>query len=77
MSLVKAELGESWGLGKWCSALVDGCVGEGCVGDGYVRDGESEGGGSGEGEGSCEWEGEDVILEGKVEGLETSSIVGN
>ncbi|GKG51231.1 hypothetical protein Tco_0541615, partial [Tanacetum coccineum] len=27
--------------------------------------------------GSCEWEGEDVILEGEVEGSETSSIVGN
>ncbi|GKE87884.1 hypothetical protein Tco_1565359 [Tanacetum coccineum] len=39
--------------------------------------GEGEGEGKGEGEGEGEWEGKDVILEGEVEGLETSSIVGN
>ncbi|GKB64073.1 hypothetical protein Tco_0920259 [Tanacetum coccineum] len=30
--------GESWGVGKWCSALGDGCVGDGCVGDGCAGD---------------------------------------
>ncbi|GKG29549.1 hypothetical protein Tco_0419447, partial [Tanacetum coccineum] len=58
--------GESWGVGKWCSAPGK-CEGEG----------SGEGEGLGEGEGSGEWEGEDVILEGEVEGSETPSIVGN
>ncbi|GKG53790.1 hypothetical protein Tco_0555190, partial [Tanacetum coccineum] len=31
--------GESWGVGKCCSALGDGCVGDGCVRDGCVGDG--------------------------------------
>ncbi|GKG20820.1 hypothetical protein Tco_0380621, partial [Tanacetum coccineum] len=57
--------GESWGEGKWCSAPGDGCVDDGYVGDGCV------------GKGSGEWEGDDVILEGEVEGSKTSSIVGN
>ncbi|GKF22146.1 hypothetical protein Tco_0074468, partial [Tanacetum coccineum] len=61
MSLVKQNC-ESWGVGKWCSALVDGCIGDGYAGDGCVGDGCV-----GKCEGSCEWEGEDVILEGEVE----------
>ncbi|GKD80638.1 hypothetical protein Tco_1347477 [Tanacetum coccineum] len=74
------------GVGRWCSAPGDGCVGAGYVGDGCVGDGcvgacvgEGECSGEWEGEGECsgEWEGKDVILEGEVEGSVTSSIVGN
>ncbi|GKF77182.1 hypothetical protein Tco_0229652, partial [Tanacetum coccineum] len=60
--------GESWGVGRWCSA-------PGCVSDGYVVGvGSGEGEGVGKGECSGEWEGEDVILEGEVEGSVISII---
>ncbi|GKD99688.1 hypothetical protein Tco_1387672, partial [Tanacetum coccineum] len=54
-------------VGDGC--LGDGCVGESYVGEGYVGDGVWAGVGSGDGE--------DVILEGKVEGLAASNIWGN
>ncbi|GKG27015.1 hypothetical protein Tco_0402718, partial [Tanacetum coccineum] len=66
-------------VGDGC--VNDGCVGDGCVGATMICSGVGEGSGEGEcvgeGKGSGEWEGEDVILEGEVEGSGTSSIVGN
>ncbi|GKC36375.1 hypothetical protein Tco_1048759, partial [Tanacetum coccineum] len=56
--------GESWGGEKWCSTPGDGCVGDGWVGYGYDA-------------AAVVLSGEDVIREGEVEGLITSSIVGN
>ncbi|GKG57179.1 hypothetical protein Tco_0584605, partial [Tanacetum coccineum] len=32
-------IGDSLGVGRWCSAPGDGCVGDGCVGDICVGDG--------------------------------------
>ncbi|GKG26107.1 hypothetical protein Tco_0399253, partial [Tanacetum coccineum] len=66
-------------MGDGC--VGDGCVGEGCVGATVICSGVGESTGKGEcvGEGgcACEWEGEDVILEGEVEVSVTASIVGN
>ncbi|GKG64829.1 hypothetical protein Tco_0665703, partial [Tanacetum coccineum] len=66
-------IGDLLGVGRRCSAPGDGCVGDGCVGDGCVG-AAMICSGVGEGEGECvgEWEGEDVILEGEVEGSVTS-----
>ncbi|GKF86280.1 hypothetical protein Tco_0254107, partial [Tanacetum coccineum] len=52
----------------------DGCDAAAVVVSGKCT---NEGSGEGEGEGEGKWEGEDVILEGEVEGSETSSMVGN
>ncbi|GKG64756.1 hypothetical protein Tco_0663732, partial [Tanacetum coccineum] len=68
-------IGDSLGVGRWCSAPGDGCVGDGCVGAVVICSGVGVGEGAGAGEGECvgegecsgEWEGEDVILEGEVE----------
>ncbi|GJX56281.1 hypothetical protein Tco_0286178 [Tanacetum coccineum] len=77
----KLQSCDSLGVGRWCSAPGHGCVGDGCVGAAVICSGVGEGAGSGEcvgeDEGLGEWEGEDVILEGEVEGSVTSSIVGN
>ncbi|GKD59339.1 hypothetical protein Tco_1296848 [Tanacetum coccineum] len=78
LKLQSSWRGDLLGVGRWCSVLGDGCVGDGCdtatvVGSGEGSgegEGECEGVGSGEWEGAGEWEGEDVILEGEVEGSE-------
>ncbi|GKG55046.1 hypothetical protein Tco_0563033, partial [Tanacetum coccineum] len=71
-------IGDSLGVGGWCSAVGDGCVGDDYVGAAVICSsvGEGECVGEWEGEGSGEGEGEDVILKGEVEGSVTSNIVG-